>query len=59
MRCSRSPAGEPGTFGGQVHMNRPKIFISAVSSQLKVSRDALASDLRAIGAQVVVQEDFQ
>src|SRR5262245_1211618 len=36
-----------------------KIFLSAVSAQFKTCRDALASDLRAIGAQVVVQEDFQ
>ena len=36
-----------------------KIFLSAVSSQFKECRDALASDLRAVGAEVVVQEDFQ
>ncbi|MEQ6342084.1 MAG: DUF4062 domain-containing protein [Gammaproteobacteria bacterium] len=36
-----------------------KIFLSAVSAQLKDCRDALASDLRAVGAEVVVQEDFQ
>jgi tetratricopeptide (TPR) repeat protein len=36
-----------------------KIFLSAVSSQFKACRDALASDLRAVGAEVVVQEDFQ
>src|SRR5262245_46463367 len=36
-----------------------KIFLSAVSGQLKACRDALASDLRARGADVVVQEDFQ
>jgi hypothetical protein len=35
-----------------------KIFLSAVSAQLKACRDALASDLRAVGAEVVVQEDF-
>ena len=36
-----------------------KIFLSCVSSQFKPCRDALASDLRAVGAEVVVQEDFQ
>jgi hypothetical protein len=36
-----------------------KIFLSAVSQQFKACRDALASDLRAVGAEVVVQEDFQ
>ena len=36
-----------------------KIFLSAVSGQFKACRDALASDLRAVGAQVAVQEDFQ
>src|SRR5215471_2264083 len=36
-----------------------KIFLSAVSRQFKASRDALASDLRAVGAEVAVQEDFQ
>lgn len=36
-----------------------KIFLSAVSAQFKTCRDALASDLRAVGAQVIVQEDFQ
>jgi len=35
-----------------------KIFLSAVSSQFRACRDALASDLRAVGAEVVVQEDF-
>jgi WD40 repeat protein len=36
-----------------------RIFLSAVSGQFKACRDALASDLRAVGAEVVVQEDFQ
>jgi formylglycine-generating enzyme required for sulfatase activity len=36
-----------------------RIFLSAVSSQFKACRDALASDLRAIGCEVRVQEDFQ
>ena len=36
-----------------------KVFISTASSQFKVCRDALASDLRAIGCEVKVQEDFQ
>lgn len=36
-----------------------RVFLSAVSGQFKECRDALASDLRAVGAQVVVQEDFQ
>jgi hypothetical protein len=36
-----------------------KIFLSAVSGQFKACRDALASDLRAIGCEVRVQEDFQ
>ena len=36
-----------------------KIFLSAVSAQFKGCRDALASDLRAIGCEVRVQEDFQ
>jgi hypothetical protein len=35
-----------------------KIFLSAVSGQLKDCRDALASDLRTVDAEVVVQEDF-
>src|SRR5258705_13466323 len=36
-----------------------KIFLSCVSAQFKACRDALASDLRAIGCEVRVQEDFQ
>jgi hypothetical protein len=36
-----------------------KIFLSAVTSQFKDCRNAVASDLRAIGAEVAVQEDFQ
>ena len=36
-----------------------KVFLSAVSGQFKFCRDALASDLRAIGCEVKVQEDFQ
>ncbi len=36
-----------------------KVFLSAVSCQFKACRDALASDLRAIGCEVKVQEDFQ
>lgn len=36
-----------------------KIFLSAVTSQFEHCRNALATDLRAVGAQVVVQEDFQ
>jgi hypothetical protein len=36
-----------------------KIFLSAVSDQFKASRDALRSGLSAVGAEVVVQEDFQ
>ncbi|MBE2260362.1 MAG: tetratricopeptide repeat protein [Rhodobacteraceae bacterium] len=36
-----------------------KIFLSAVSSQFKDCREKLRSDLSAVGAEVVVQEDFQ
>jgi hypothetical protein len=36
-----------------------KIFLSAVTKQFKECRDALASDHRAIGCDVKVQEDFQ
>jgi hypothetical protein len=36
-----------------------KIFLSAVSGQFQACRDALRSDLSAVGAEVVVQEDFQ
>jgi hypothetical protein len=35
-----------------------RIFLSAVSKQFKACRDALASDLRAVGAEVVAQQDF-
>src|SRR5438874_13692047 len=35
-----------------------RIFLSAVTAQFKECRDALASDLRAVGAEVRVQEDF-
>ncbi|HWE37418.1 MAG TPA: tetratricopeptide repeat protein [Isosphaeraceae bacterium] len=40
-------------------MPRPKIFLSAVSRQFEPCRNALASDLRAVGYEVVVQEDFR
>ena len=40
-------------------MSKPKIFLSAVSGQFRDCRNALASDLRAIGVEVVVQEDFR
>ena len=36
-----------------------KIFLSAVSSQFRDCRNALASDLRAVGVEVTVQENFQ
>src|SRR5262249_44021147 len=36
-----------------------KIFLSAVSGQFKACGDALRSDLSAVGAEVVVQEDFR
>jgi hypothetical protein len=36
-----------------------KIFISGVSRQFEACRDQVASDLRAVGAEVKVQEDFQ
>jgi menaquinone-dependent protoporphyrinogen IX oxidase len=38
---------------------RTKIFLSAVSGQFKECRNALACELRAIGCEVKVQEDFQ
>ena len=36
-----------------------KIFISGVSRQFEACRDQVASDLRAVGAEVKVQEDLQ
>jgi hypothetical protein len=36
-----------------------KIFLSAVSSEFRACREALASDLRPTGHEVKVQEDFQ
>jgi hypothetical protein len=36
-----------------------KVFLSAVSAQFRDCRNALASDLRAVGVGVAVQEDFQ
>ena len=38
---------------------REKIFLSAVTGQFKACRDTLRSDLAAVGADVMVQEDFQ
>jgi hypothetical protein len=38
---------------------RLRVFLSAVSSQFKDWRDALGSDLRAVGCEVRVQEDFR
>ena len=40
-------------------MEKQKIFLSCVTRQFKACRDALRSDLAAVGADVVVQEDFQ
>ncbi|MBL3588708.1 MAG: DUF4062 domain-containing protein [gamma proteobacterium endosymbiont of Lamellibrachia anaximandri] len=40
-------------------MSKEKIFLSAVTAQFKACRDTLRSDLAAVGADVVVQEDFQ
>jgi hypothetical protein len=39
-------------------MSKEKIFLSAVTGQFKACRDILRSDLAAVGADVVVQEDF-
>ncbi len=39
-------------------MPKEKIFLSAVTGQFKACREALRSDLTAVGAKVVVQEDF-
>ena len=36
-----------------------KIFLSAVTGQFKTCRNALRSDLSAVGAEVIVQDDFQ
>ncbi len=36
-----------------------KIFLSAVSAQFRTCRDALRSDLKAVGAEVIIQEDLQ
>ena len=47
---------EPGVHSEGCKM---KIFLSAVSDQFRACRDALHSDLSAVGAEVVVQEDFQ
>ena len=35
-----------------------KVFLSAVSSEFKSARDLVASDLRALKYEVLVQEDF-
>jgi tetratricopeptide (TPR) repeat protein len=40
-------------------MPKVQIFLSAVTGQFKQCRDALRSDLSAVGAEVKVQEDFQ
>ena len=40
-------------------MPNNKIFLSAVSAQFRACREALRSDLAAVGAEVVVQEDFR
>ncbi len=40
-------------------MAKLRVFLSCVSAQFRACRDALASDLRAIGCEVRVQEDFQ
>lgn len=40
-------------------MTKLRIFLSAVSGQFREARNALASDLRAIGHEAVVQEDFR
>lgn len=42
-----------------LHSAEMKVFLSAVSNPLRPFRDALATDLRAIGCVVKVQEDFQ
>jgi tetratricopeptide (TPR) repeat protein len=42
-----------------VNSNRMKVFLSAVTSEFAGCRNALSSDLRAIGCEVRVQEDFQ
>ena len=39
-------------------MSKERIFLSAVTKQFKACRDALRSDLAAVGAEVVVQDDF-
>ena len=43
----------------EVPQAKPQIFISAVSEQFKECRDALRTDLAAVGADVKVQEEFQ
>jgi hypothetical protein len=53
----------PSADGDAVRVNvwdfGMRIFISGVSGQFKACRDQVASDLRAVGAEVKVQEDFQ
>jgi hypothetical protein len=40
-------------------MTEMKVFLSAVSCQFEGCRDAIRSDLSAVGVEVVLQEDFQ
>lgn len=40
-------------------MSSMKIFLSAVSSEFEACRDELASDLRKVGAEVIVQRELQ
>ena len=41
------------------YSGRTRFYLSAVGSQFRDCRNALASDLRTIGAEVVLQEDFR
>ncbi len=56
--CSakRSPSS---SMGAEERNSDMKIFLSGVSGQFRECRNALASDLRAVGVVVTVQEDFQ
>ncbi len=40
-------------------MNRRKVFLSPAAGQFRESRNQLASDLRAIGCEVIVRSQLQ
>ena len=55
--CGLSPKKRTN-LSGLHRMNRPRLFLSTVSEELRTARQAVAATVRTIGFDPVSQDDF-